>query len=244
MHSTDPVNRYMTTSVLTVDINDPAGEVLRLFAGYPVHHLPVLDQGKVVGMLSSADVMKLDLFLPKGGASPIDYLNKRLKVGALVRRPVLALQPSQSVEAAAQMMAQSGVHALVVVDAHDHLLGIITTTDIMDGALGGHKGDTAPTSSGERTGMERPLLTLTAGQLDQALAAARANSGTDHDPSFVHQALCYMHARVALLEQLRHIASRFMQAGQDQQLHSALRKALEAVSQSEQRGYIEPAGRA
>ncbi|MGO9592250.1 MAG: hypothetical protein ACLQFT_18155 [Steroidobacteraceae bacterium] len=32
-----------------MDINDPAGEVLRLFAGCPLHHLPVLDQEKVVG---------------------------------------------------------------------------------------------------------------------------------------------------------------------------------------------------
>ena len=65
MHPGDPVLHLMTVAVLTVDINDPAGEVLRLFAGYPVHHLPVLDQQKVVGMLSSADVMKLELFLPK-----------------------------------------------------------------------------------------------------------------------------------------------------------------------------------
>jgi CBS domain-containing protein len=228
----------MTASVLTVDVNDPAGEVLRLFAGYPVHHLPVLDQGKVVGMLSSADVMKLDLFLPKGGKSPIDYLNERLKVGALVRRPVLTVQPHQPVETAARLMAQHGVHALVVVDAQDHLLGIITTTDIMDAALGGHKRDPEAASSMKPTEPERHMLTLTPGQFDRALAAARASSGTDRDPDFVHQALCYTHARVALLEQLRHIASRFMQAGQDQQLHSALRKALEAVSRAEQEGYI------
>ena len=81
-----------------MDINDPAGEMLRLFAGCPLHHLPVLDQEKVVGMLSSADVMKLDLFLPKGSKSPIDYLNQRMKVGPLVRRPVLTIQPYQSVE--------------------------------------------------------------------------------------------------------------------------------------------------
>ena len=97
MHSTDPVNRFMTEPVLTVDINDPAGEVLRMFAGYPVHHLPVVNQQEVVGMLSTADLMKLDLFLPKGSKSPIDYLNERMKVGQLVRRPVLTVQPHQSV---------------------------------------------------------------------------------------------------------------------------------------------------
>jgi len=71
------------------------------------------------------------------------------------------------------------------------------------------------------------------------MAAATALSGTDRDPDFVHQALCHVQARMALLERVRHIASRFMQAGQDHQLHSALRKALEAVSRAEQQGYME-----
>jgi hypothetical protein len=45
-----------------------------------------------------------------------------------------------------------------------------------------------------------------------------------------------MRARVVLLEEVRQIASRFMQAGQDERLHSALRKALDAVNRSEEQG--------
>lgn len=183
--------------------------------------------------------MKLDLFLPKGSKSPIDYLNQRMKVGPLVRRAVLTIQPHQSVEAAAQMMAQHGVHGLVVVDAHDHLLGIITTTDIIGAALGGRKDDSAQASSVAPAEPARHMLTLTAEQLERAMAAATALSGKDRDPDFVHQALCHVHARMALLERVGHIASRFMQAGQDHQLHSAPRKALEAVSRAEQQGYME-----
>jgi CBS domain-containing protein len=137
MHSTDPVNRFMTDPVLTVDINDGAGEVLRMFAGYPVHHLPVLNQEEVVGMLSTADVMKLDLFLPKGGKSPIDYLNERMKVGRLIRRSVITVQSHQSVEIAAHLMAENGVHALPVVNAKNQLVGIISTTDIIAAAFHG-----------------------------------------------------------------------------------------------------------
>jgi hypothetical protein len=59
-----------------------------LFAGYPAHHLPVLDRQKVVGMLGTAD-LKLELFLSQGGTSPIDYLHQRMKVRGLVRRPAL-----------------------------------------------------------------------------------------------------------------------------------------------------------
>jgi CBS domain-containing protein len=235
MHSTDPVNRFMTEPVLTVDINDGAGEVLRMFAGYPVHHLPVLNQQEVVGMLSTADVMKLDLFLPKSSKAPIDYLNERMKVGALVRRPVLTVQPHQSVETAAHLMAENGVHALPVVNAKIQLLGIISTTDIIAVAL--MTNGAAPTrATSEASDSEPQHMRLSADHLRQATAAAVAKAGTDDDQDFVYEALTYMRARVMLLEEVRHIASRFMQAGQDQRLHSALRKALDAVSRSEEQG--------
>jgi len=236
MHPTDPVNRFMTAAVMTVDINDPAGEVLRLFAGYPVHHLPVLDQHKVVGMLSSADVMKLEMFLPRGGKSPIEYLNQRMQVRALVRRAVLSVPPHQSVETAAQMMAQHGVHALAVVSPEDLLLGIITTTDIMHAVLGGHEASQNPGTAPESRG-EPQRIRVSAQELAQAVAAAQA--GTAGEGELARRALVYLHARAALLEQVRGIASRFVQAGQDQQLHSALCKALQEVSRAEQQGYLE-----
>lgn len=235
MHATDPVNRLMTEPVLTVDTNDPAGEVLRMFASYPVHHLPVLDQQTVVGMLSTADLMKLDLFLPKGSKSPVDYLNQRMKVGQLIRRPVLTVQPDQSVEIAARLMAQNGVHALPVVNAKSQLLGIISTTDIIAAAL--MTNGAGPTrGTAEPPDTEQQPVRPSAEHLRQATAAARAKAGTDADPDFVYEALNYLRARVVLLEEVRQIASRFMQAGQDERLHSALRKALDAVNRSEEQG--------
>jgi predicted transcriptional regulator len=234
MHASDPVNRLMTASVMTVDINDPAGEILRLFAGYPVHHLPVLDQQKVVGMLSSADVMKLEMFLPKGGASPVEYLNQRMTVRSLVRGPALTVSPHQSVEAAARMMAQHGVHALVVVNTHDNLLGIITTTDIMQAVLAAHE-EVHSQGLAAGSGLESQRINLSAQDLDRAVAAAQ--TATDDEAALVHRALVYLRARVSLLEQMRRIASRYVHAGQDQQLHSALCKALEAVALAEEHGY-------
>ena len=236
MHPSDPVNRLMTAAVMTVGIDDPAGEVLRLFAAYPVHHLPVLDRQKVVGMLSSADVMKLDMFLPKAGQSPIEYLNQRMKVRSLVRGPALTIAPHQSVEAAAQLMAQRGVHALAVVDSQDGLLGIITTTDIMNAVLGSHE-EGHVQGSIARSGVEPQRIRLSGQELDQAMGAAQAATGAEAE--LVHRALVYRHLQVALLEQMRRVASRFVQAGQDQQLHSALCKALEAIDVAEERGYME-----
>jgi CBS-domain-containing membrane protein len=220
VHSTDPVDRFMTESVLTVDTNDPAGEVLRIFAGYPVHHLPVLNQKQVVGMLSSADLTKLTMFLPKGGKSPIEYLNERMKVGQLIRGPVFTVKSHETVEIAAHLMAENGVHALPVVNAKNQLLGIISTTDIIAAAL----------------------MTNEAGPAQAATSApASAKAGTGAQPDVVDEELASLRERVVLLEEVRHIASRIVQAGQDFRLHSALRKALDAVNRSEQQSTAQEA---
>ncbi len=236
MHPTDPVNRLMSTSVLTVDINEPAGEVLRLLAEYPVHHLPVLDRQKVVGMLSTADLMKVELFLPKGSKSPIEYLNQRMKVGAMLRRPLLAIPAHQSVESAAQLMAKHGVHALPVVDPQDQLLGLITTTDIIYAALRPAHAVAERDPSGSAADQPH-LISLSAAQLELALRAAERAAGSAQDADSVCQALLYLRAKVTMLEHVRLAAERYLSAGQDEQLHMTLAKALSAASRGEQHGY-------
>ena len=236
LHSTDPVNRLMSAEVLTVDVKDPAGEVLRLFTDYPVHHLPVLDGTKVVGMLSTADLMKLDLFLPKGGNSPIEYLNQRLKVGAMVRRPLVSIAGHHSIESAAQLMARHGVHALPVVDSQEQLLGIVTTTDIIYAALR-PKPAVADSNSPAAVVPEPQLIALSAAELTQAHRAAAAIAGTAKDSDSVCKAVVFLSAKVALLDQVRLAAERYVNAGQDQQLHGTLIKALDVARRAEQRGY-------
>jgi CBS domain-containing protein len=135
MRPDDRISLLMTEEVLSVAIDEPAGEVLRLFAGYPVHHLPVLRGREVVGMLSSADMMKLEHFLPRGGTGGQEYLNQRMTVAALVRREPVTVRVDQTVQDAAELMARHGIHALPVVDAQQHLVGIVTTSDLIAAAL-------------------------------------------------------------------------------------------------------------
>jgi len=125
----------MTTAVLSVEKQVGAGEVLRHFREYPIHHLPVVEGPRVVGLLSSADIMKLEHMLPRGGADPLAWLNQRMKAADLVRRAVITVSVDSTIAVAAERMAQHGIHALPVVDSADHLVGIITTTDIMAALL-------------------------------------------------------------------------------------------------------------
>jgi CBS domain-containing membrane protein len=135
MHANDPVNRIMMTPVLTIAPSESLAEALRLFTSYPVHHLPVVEEERVVGMLSSADVAKLKFFLPPPGAARDALLKERWQVRKIMRSPALTVAEHESAQRAAEIMATNGIHALPVVNSKAHLIGIVTTTDMMQGCL-------------------------------------------------------------------------------------------------------------
>jgi CBS domain-containing protein len=135
MHANDPVNRIMTEPVLTITPSESLEEALRLFTSYPVHHLPVVEEGRVVGMLSSADVAKLKFFLPPAGPAREALLRERWQVRKIMRSPALTVAEHDSAQRAAEIMAAHGIHALPVVNSNAHLIGIVTTTDMMQGCL-------------------------------------------------------------------------------------------------------------
>jgi len=226
-----PVDRLMTEAVLSVDVSSPASEALRLFAEYPVHHLPVVREQTLVGMLSSADIMKLDAFLPKNGKSPREYLDQRFSIEALMRQPAISIQPHQTAEDAARLMVVHAIHAVPVVNLQDHLLGIITTTDMMQALLFG-----AP-RVGEHNDAARAVTSSqvqpSADTLEMSLEAAREATLTESDPNGIAQALLYLHQRVAALEEVGRLVRRYVAARQDET--ATLVKALERVEHPQER---------
>jgi CBS domain-containing protein len=58
-HSTDTfVREIMTESPITIGLNCTVDEAMHLITEHRVRHLPVVDQGRVVGVLSIGDLVK------------------------------------------------------------------------------------------------------------------------------------------------------------------------------------------
>jgi CBS domain-containing protein len=204
----EPVNRLMTEPVLSVEVDDKPSEVFRLLTQYKVHHLPVVRDGCLVGMISSADLMKIDFLVPRTPQLRHEYLDSRFKIAGFMHAPVVTVSPTTSVEEAARLMVRHAVHALPVVDAQDHLLGIITTTDIMSAGLHSVLGPArapgagAPQAGGETASDEISRMARDCERLSE---------------------------QVRQLERVRVAADRYLGAGQDERLHAELKLALEAA---------------
>ena len=53
------ISEVMTTEVITADRSQALSEVYDLFESRNIHHLPVMDGQKPVGMVSASDVLRL-----------------------------------------------------------------------------------------------------------------------------------------------------------------------------------------
>lgn len=54
-----PLARLMTEGAAAIDVDDDAAQAAQLMTDRHVHHVPVTQKGRVVGMLSSFDFLKL-----------------------------------------------------------------------------------------------------------------------------------------------------------------------------------------
>jgi len=219
------IRHIMTEAVLSVSVHEPVTEVLRLFARHPVHHLPVVDESGLVGMLSSADMLKLEHFVPKSGSqSSAALLNGRFRIDTMMRRPVITASLDDTIADAASRMSAHGIHALPVINEDNHLLGIVTTTDIMQAILHGIGLKSTPV----QPGVKRKPTEL---QLRHAIESAEAAVLQDADTNGVAAAMLYLRERNALLEELRENVARYLRGGQEERLHMRLVKDVDRLGQ-------------
>ena len=55
------VSSIMTANVITCDVHDDIAEVMEVMTSKKIRHLPVLEDGKLVGVISIGDVVKLKI---------------------------------------------------------------------------------------------------------------------------------------------------------------------------------------
>ena len=120
----------IVTNVICASSDTKATEVKNMMTENNVSKLPVVDNGKLVGIVTKNDLLKaepssattLDMF-------EISYLLSKLTVKKIMNTKVISVGPNEVVEEAARIMVDNKISCLPVVDG-DALIGIITKSDL------------------------------------------------------------------------------------------------------------------
>lgn len=129
------VAELMTTKVFTVEPHDLIDRVFFLIHYEKIRHLPVVEKGKLIGIVSDRDLYKA--LGPKSNSNAIET-NKdstqlhvvSQKVAHIMHRGVYTVAPETLLSEAALMLAEHRIGALPVVEK-DKLVGILSATDIL-----------------------------------------------------------------------------------------------------------------
>ncbi len=132
------VEDLMTSKVFTVEQHDLIDRVFFLIHYERIRHLPVVEKGKVIGIVSDRDLYKAlgpksnsnAIEAPTGtGTAELHVIPK--KVQHIMHRGVITVTPETYASEAAAKMAENKIGALPVVDKDNKLVGILSSTDIL-----------------------------------------------------------------------------------------------------------------
>jgi CBS domain-containing protein len=105
----------MITSVISAMLQESVDEAARLLTFHDISGLPVCDGGRVIGVVSEADL------IGKSGAT----------VGEVMTSPATTVAESTSLEEVAELLTQQRIRRLPVVDAQGQLVGVVSRRDVL-----------------------------------------------------------------------------------------------------------------
>ena len=126
------VRDRMSSPAVTITPDTPLQAALNLMHEHQFRRLPVVDErGGLVGIVSERDLLYASpppSTLLSGLA--LNHVLTERRVAEIMARSVLTVTPDTFVEDAARLMLDSKVGGLPVVDEDNHVVGVITETDV------------------------------------------------------------------------------------------------------------------
>ena len=118
------ISRYMTCQPWTIRRDASLAQARDMMREHRIRHLPVLDAGKLVGVLSERE-LRLIAALPGGEPDEITVEDAMIP-------DVYTVREDADVDAVVAGMAVHKYGSAVVVDKRDAVVGMFTTTDALD----------------------------------------------------------------------------------------------------------------
>lgn len=126
------VNEIMTTKVITIEMDDTLGQIQKIFEKHKFHHLLIVDDGELIGIISDRDVLK-EISPHVNTISEDSRARQTLKKKAhqIMSRKPITVEPDTLVDDAASIMLKKNISCLPVVSLSGNIDGILSWKDIL-----------------------------------------------------------------------------------------------------------------
>ncbi|WP_417876460.1 CBS domain-containing protein [Winogradskyella sediminis] len=133
MNTIEPVASIMSTNIITLNKTDELETAEHLFKKHKIRHIPVVEADRIMGILSYTDLLRISF------ADAIDESETEIEtlvynmftIEQVMANNVTTVTSNTSIKEVAKILSEKEFHAIPVVD-EDHLVGIVTTTDLIN----------------------------------------------------------------------------------------------------------------
>jgi len=126
------VSEIMKRQVVTIAAGDRLSTVEDIMTLGGVRHIPVVRGGRLIGVVTERDLLRTSLSqLNEYGADARRAFLGGIEIERVMSSPAVTIAASDSVEAAARIMAERKIGCLPVVDGADEFVGLVTETDLL-----------------------------------------------------------------------------------------------------------------
>ncbi len=118
----EKVESIMIKKLITLEPKDTLSKAKEIFHGKRIHHLPVQENGKLVGLITTYDIWR---------SAANQQVNDDTNVEDVMSRKVVKINPGDKIGTAAEIFLDNRFHALPVVTDDNTLVGLVTTFDVL-----------------------------------------------------------------------------------------------------------------
>lgn len=126
------VDKIMSKELFTLESNASIAQAAKLFEMHKIHHIPVVDNGKLIGMVSKTDYLFFRRgFLDNREDEQIEEVRMNNYTVSFIMTTALAkIEPDTKINVVLEIFKENLFHAIPVVE-DDQLVGLVTTYDII-----------------------------------------------------------------------------------------------------------------
>lgn len=125
-----PVSQIMSKELITLTPKDSLYDAEKLFKQYLIRHLPIVEDKKLVGVVSYSDLLKIS-YADVNEEDDIEaVVYDMYSIPQLMAKSPVTVSSDTNIKDVTETLANHTFHSIPVVDDGE-LVGIVTTTDLL-----------------------------------------------------------------------------------------------------------------
>lgn len=135
MKQNESISHIMSTDLVTANITETYSEVKARMETACVHHVPVVENHRLLGIISDRDLLKFAVSkaFQTGESKENDkLLDPHVSIAEIMTKNVITLKDSDTVKHAVEIFNDHSFHSIPVINENEEVVGIVSAVDLMN----------------------------------------------------------------------------------------------------------------